>query len=85
MIIYVIKLKQKKQKLEIGDIDEPQITGGYLLKIDSQAAFIRNKNNLGKDKGIVGTIEYPEEDDINNEQKSYIKSKLNQIENNPCV
>ena len=67
-------------KLEIGDIDEPQITGGYLLKIDSWASFIENKNNFRTDKGIVGTIEYPEEDDINNEQMSYIKSKLNQFE-----
>ena len=72
-------------KMENTDIDEPNVSGGYLLQIDSGGW------DWGKDKkeqigtfktlkGLTGKILYPEENDITPEQESYIKNKLNQFE-----
>ena len=66
-------------KMEKTDISEPNITGGYLLEIDALAAYYE-KNYFQTNKGIVGNIEYPEDDEITSEQKTYIISKLNQFE-----
>ena len=75
-------------KLEATDILEPNITGGYLLQIDASAGRGGwggygnggGANNFKTNKGIVGNIEYPEEDEITTEQKDYIIEKLNQFE-----
>ena len=61
------------------DITEPNISGGYLLKIDGWATF-SGTNIFQTDKGLVGEIEYPEEDEINSEQRAYIISQLNKFE-----
>ena len=74
-------------KLEPTDISEPNITGGYLLQIDASSGFNGRggyggggANSFKTNRGIVGKIEYPEEDEITPEQKDYITEKLNQFE-----
>ena len=49
------------------------------MEIDALAAYYE-KNYFQTNKGIVGNIEYPEDDEITSEQKTYIISKLNQFE-----
>ena len=66
-------------KMDKSEIYDPNITGGYLLEIDAMSTFYQG-NSFTTDKGIVGNIEYPKEDEITLEQKSYIISKLNQFE-----
>ena len=68
-------------KMEMTDINEPNITGGYLLQIDALSGYDRSPNNFKTEKGITGKILYPEEDEITSEQKTYIKYKLNKLEN----
>jgi hypothetical protein len=66
-------------KMEETDITEPNITGGYFLEIDASSR--RGGNNIFKtDKGIIGKIEYPDEDELTSEQKTYIVEKLNKFE-----
>ena len=67
-------------KMEMTDINEPNITGGYLLQIDALSGYDRSPNNFKTEKGITGTIIYPEEDEITSEQLTYIKYKLNKLE-----
>ena len=68
-------------QMEVTDISEPNITGGYLLQIDSYANFGKSISNFRTNRGIVGEIVIPEEDEITPEQATYIKDKLNQSEN----
>jgi len=65
-------------KMELSDIYEPNITGGYVLEIDSLSSW--GKNNFTTARGIPGLIIYPEDDKITPEQENYIKNKLNQFE-----
>jgi hypothetical protein len=79
-------------ELEPTDVTEPNISGGYLLEIDASSGFNpwygQQGGNSGKlpantfktVKGIVGKIEFPEEDELVPEQKDYIVEKLNQFE-----
>ena len=79
-------------KLESTDISEPNITGGYLLQIDASSGGRGGgggwggygngggANTFKTNKGIVGNIEYPDDDEITPEQKDYIIEKLNQFE-----
>ena len=65
-------------KMEETDITEPNISGGYLLEIDGSST---SGNSIFKtDKGIYGKIQYPKEDEITSEQKTYIVQKLNKFE-----
>ncbi len=69
-------------KMKTTDINEPDITGGYLLQIDS-LGWGREQQGIGyfkTEKGMTGKILYPEEDKITPEQESYIKNKLNKFE-----
>lgn len=68
-------------QMEVTDISEPNITGGYLLQIDSYANYGKSISNFRTNRGIVGEIVIPEEDEITPEQATYIKDKLNQFEN----
>ena len=65
-------------KMEKTDINEPNITGGYLLQIDSLSKLYPNGFELSK--GLIGLILYPEDDEITEEQKSYITYRLNKFE-----
>ena len=81
-------------KLEPTDNSEPNITGGYLLQIDASSGRSGRgggggwggggsggeANTFKTNKGIVGKIEFPKEDEITPEQKDYIIEKLNQFE-----
>ena len=64
--------------MEKTDINEPNITGGYLLQIDSLSKLYPNGFELSK--GLIGLILYPEDDEITEEQKSYITYRLNKFE-----
>jgi hypothetical protein len=78
-------------EIEPTDVTEPNISGGYLLEIDASSGFNPRYGHQGNSvelpantfktaKGIVGKIEFPEEDELVPEQKDYIVSKLNQFE-----
>ena len=60
------------------DINEPNITGGYLLEIDQRAK--KEEKYFLTNKGIVGEIKYPDSDDITKEQEKYINQYLNKVE-----
>ena len=65
-------------KMEMTDITMPNVTGGYVLEIDSLSSW--EKNSFKTARGIPGQIIYPEDDEITPEQANYIKNKLNQFE-----
>ena len=67
-------------KMEETDITEPNISGGYLLEIDASSRRGGGNNIFTTNKGINGKIEYPKEDEITSEQKTYIVQKLNKFE-----
>ena len=67
-------------KMEETDITEPNISGGYLLEIDASSRRGGGNSIFKTDKGINGKIEYPKEDKITSEQKTYIVQKLNKFE-----
>ena len=67
-------------KMEKTDNDEPNISGGYLLKIDALSEVGSNPNNFRTKKGVKGTILYPEEGEATKEQLIYIKNQLNKLE-----
>ena len=67
-------------KMEETDITEPNITGGYFLEIDASSRRGGEINIFKTNKGINGKIEYPKEDKLNSEQKTYIQEKLNKFE-----
>ena len=69
-------------KMKETDITEPNITGGYFLEIGG-SSFGRGgggNSNFKTNKGINGQIQFPKEDEITSEQKTYISEKLNKFE-----
>lgn len=68
-------------KMEKQDINEPEISGGYLIELDVYAKDHSVANYLETNKGLKIGVEYPEDDDITEEQRSYIFGKINQMEN----
>ena len=64
--------------MEMTDITEPNVSGGYVLEIDSLSSW--EKNTFKTTRGIPGQIIYPEDDEITPEQTTYIKKKLNKLE-----
>ena len=72
------QIEVKKGRVDIEEISDDDISGGYLIEIDQRA--IKEKKYFLTDKGIVGEIKYPDEDDITKEQDNYIKQYLNQFE-----
>ena len=73
------KIEVDENRVNITKMEPTDLEGGYLLKIDGYAEW-SGEDPYKTDKGIVGNIEYPESDDITQEQKRYIISKLNQLE-----
>ena len=55
------------------DNSYPNITGGYLLEFD-QRVLADEELFFLTDKGLVGEIKYPDEDDITKEQINYIRT-----------
>ena len=67
--IGVGKTKVNITKMQKEELNEPKITGGYLLSSDS---LLNNKRNCFITKrGIKGRIKYPKEFDITPEQKNF--------------
>ena len=64
-------------KMEITDITEPNITGGYFIEIDGRND---SEKHYKTEKGIILKINEPEEDKITVEQENYIISKINKFE-----
>lgn len=58
---------------------EPNITGGYLLEIDGFAA--QEPLWYTTSKGVMITVKYPDDEDINQQQIDYIKNFTNSFEN----
>jgi hypothetical protein len=66
------------EEQEPTDTESPAITGGYLLEIDGFA----NSEPLWfqTPKGLKITVKYPDSDDINVQQKDYIRNYLRDFE-----
>jgi len=60
-------------------IKEPEISGGYLVQ-GTGSSMDRDATTFKTDKGITLSYEYPKAEDITEEQKIYLKSKLDEIE-----
>ena len=78
------QIEVKEGRVEITEMSKndnsyPDITGGYLLEFDSRVVddekllFLTNK-------GLIGEIKYPDEDDITKEQLNYIRQYMNNFE-----
>ena len=65
-------------EMEIEDIEEPELTGGYLVEVDAYAG--QEKSMFTSSHGIPVTIKSPDEDDITIEQKTYIRKYFNLLE-----
>ena len=66
-------------KMDASSNQEPEITGGYL--IEGQGSKRKTDPSLFKSaKGITFSYEYPDIDDITEQQKSYIKNKFDEVE-----
>lgn len=66
------------EEQEETDVDEPAITGGYLLEIDgfadSEPVWFQTA------KGMKVTIKYPKDDEINDAQREYITEYVRDFE-----
>lgn len=60
------------------DIEEPLVTGGYLVEVDAYAS--QETSWFTSKKGIPVTIKSPDADEITVEQKKYIKDYFNLLE-----
>ena len=68
-------------EMEPEDISGDAITGGYLIEIDAYANEEPEHSMFKSSKGIPVTIKSPDDDDITPQQKSYIESYFNRLEN----
>jgi len=66
------------RKQSTNDIDEPAITGGYLLEIDGFAAS--EPVWFTSSRGLKITIKSPDESEINSHQREYIRNYINRFE-----
>ena len=64
------KIEVDENRVNITKMEPTDLEGGYLLKIDAMADM-SGDNPYETDKGIIGNVEYPEGDDITQEQKRY--------------
>ena len=60
------------------DIEEPEVTGGYLIEIDAYAS--QESSWFTSSRGNPVTIKHPGDDDIVTQQSQYIKSHFNLME-----
>lgn len=77
--VQVADTRIQTDELENEDTSLPKISGGYLLEIDGTANF-EPVHFVTHKTGTPVTIKYPDEDDINNEQKNYISQFFNDFE-----
>ena len=65
-------------EMEPDDIEDPFVTGGYLVEIDAYAS--QESSWFTSKRGIPVTIKSPDADEITTEQKKYIKDYFNLLE-----
>ena len=78
------KIEVREDRLALSELDEtsneePEVTGGYLLELQGS----KRKGDLSifkTTKGISLSVEYPNVDDITEEQREYIINKINAVE-----
>lgn len=68
-------------EMEPEDTSGDALTGGYLIEIDAYAYEEPEHSMFKSSKGIPITIKSPDDDDITPQQKSYIESYFNRLEN----
>ena len=78
------KIEVAKDRVDITKMDEtciqePEISGGYLVQ-GTGSSMNQDPATFKTDKGITLTYEYPKPEDITKEQKIYLKNKLDEIE-----
>ena len=78
------KIEVSKDRVDITKMDEtciqePEISGGYLVQ-GTGSSMNQDPSTFKTDKGITLTYEYPKPEDITEEQKIYLKNKLDEIE-----
>ena len=66
------------EKMSKKNINEPEVTGGYIIEADLYAKY--EENYFVTKKGIIYSIKYPDEEDIVPEQTDYINNTFNLIE-----
>ena len=66
------------EKMNKKAINEPEVTGGYIIEADHWAN--REEFYVESKKGIIYTIKYPDEEDIVPEQVNYINNTFNLAE-----
>lgn len=65
-------------EMESTDVEEPLVSGGYLIEID---AYAYNETSwFNSNRGTPVTIKEPDEDDIVPQQYQYIKERFNLLE-----
>ena len=79
--VYVLteKIKRDKNRVNIKEIEEADITGGYIIKIDRPASGSLESQWATNSTAVSGgtlycQYHYPKSSDINDEQKEYIKN-----------
>ena len=83
MLTDQVEVKSKRvpvtEQDETTTINDPEITGGYLIEVDgfadSEISWFQTT------KGMKVTIKYPKDDEINSDQSSYITNYTQQMEN----
>ena len=83
MVTDQVEVKKKRvpvtEQDETTSINDPEITGGYLIEVDgfadSEISWFQTT------KGMKVTIKYPKDDEINSDQSYYIKDYTQQMEN----
>ena len=78
------KIEVGKDRVDITKMDEtciqePEISGGYLVQ-GTGSSWGMDPGTFKTDKGITLSYEYPKAEDITEEQKIYLKNKLDEIE-----
>ena len=78
------KIEVGKDRVDITKMDktciqEPEISGGYLVQ-GTGSSWGADPGTFKTEKGITLSYEYPKSEDITEEQKIYLKNKLDEIE-----
>ena len=72
------QVEVKEGRVDIEEISDNDISGGYLIEIDIRA--LEEEKFFLTNRGIIGEIKYPDSEDITKEQENYIKKYLNKLE-----
>ena len=88
------KIKRDKNRVDVSKNKEEDVSGGYILKIDkptgdgqwyddsfSFSSKFTPNGNIGQNKNTFFLYEYPNADDINDDQKNYIQNFIHDFEN----